>query len=67
MSFDLQHIFESKRAHRRNLAALPVAEKLRMLDAMRERELDIRGRGTPMDAESSVVREDSPPYRIRKI
>lgn len=44
MSFDLEKIIESKRALRRKLAALPVAEKLRMLDALRERELAIRGR-----------------------
>ena len=44
MSFDLQEILESKRALRRNLAARPIAEKLRMLDALRERELAIRGR-----------------------
>jgi hypothetical protein len=43
MSFDLQKILESKRALRRQLAARPVAEKLRMLDALRERELAIRG------------------------
>ena len=42
MSFDLQKILESKRALRRNLAARPVAEKLRMLNALRERELAIR-------------------------
>ena len=45
MSFDPQKILESKRALRRNLAARPVAEKLRLLDALRERELAIRGRG----------------------
>jgi hypothetical protein len=33
MSFDLQKILESKRAFRRDLAARPIAEKLRMLDA----------------------------------
>ena len=44
MSFDLQKILESKRAFRRDLAARPIGEKLRMLDAMRERELAIRGR-----------------------
>ena len=44
MSFNLQKILESKRALRRELAARPVAEKLRMLDALRERELAIRGR-----------------------
>lgn len=42
MSFDLQRILESKRALRRELAARPVAEKLRMLDALRERALAIR-------------------------
>jgi hypothetical protein len=42
MSFDLQKILESKRTLRRSLAARPVAEKLRMLDALREREVAIR-------------------------
>jgi hypothetical protein len=60
MSFDLQRIIESKRALRRKLAALPVAEKLRMLDALRERELAIRGRVVHSDA--SIVREDPAPY-----
>ena len=36
MSLDLRKILESKRALRRDLAARPIAEKLRMLDAMRE-------------------------------
>ena len=31
---------------RQKLAALPIAEKLRMLDAMREREVAIRPRGS---------------------
>ncbi len=65
-SCDLQHIFESKHAHRRNLAALAVAEKMRMLEAMRERELEICGRGNPVDADSNIVREDTAPYRISK-
>jgi hypothetical protein len=43
MSHDLQKIIESKRALRCNLAARPVAEKLRTLDTLRERELAIRG------------------------
>jgi hypothetical protein len=42
MTTDLHKILESKRSFRRELAARPVAEKLRMLDAMRERELAIR-------------------------
>jgi len=35
----LEKILESKRALRRSLAARPIAEKLRMLEAMRERHL----------------------------
>ena len=49
MSFDLEKILESKRALRRQLAARPVAEKLRMLDALRERELAIRASTAPRD------------------
>jgi len=39
MTSPLQKILESKRALRRELASRPVAEKLRMLEVMREREL----------------------------
>ena len=42
MKFDLQKILESKAAHRRKLARLPIGEKLRLLDAMRERAIVIR-------------------------
>jgi hypothetical protein len=41
MTVDLRKILESKRALRRELVARPVAEKLRLLEAMRERELAI--------------------------
>jgi hypothetical protein len=61
MSLDLQKILESKRALRRSLAARPVAEKLRMLDALRERELAIRGRKVPADA--SALHEEPAPCR----
>lgn len=63
MSFDLQKILASKRALRRNLSARPVAEKLRLLDALRERELAIRGRAVRSD--SSVVREEPASCWIR--
>ena len=43
MTIDLTKILESKRALRREQMALPVAEKLRMLEAMRERGTVIRG------------------------
>ena len=42
MTFDLARIIESKRALRSRLAQLPIGEKLRMLDALRERTLAIR-------------------------
>lgn len=46
MTVSLQKVLESKRALRRELAARPIAEKLQMLEAMRERQLAIR---TPSD------------------
>ena len=46
MSFDLTNILQSKRAMRHHLATRPVAEKLRMLDSLRERALAIRGHTT---------------------
>lgn len=42
MTSNLKKILTSKRAVRRQLATRPIAEKLRLLDAMRERELAIR-------------------------
>lgn len=42
MTFDLQRILESKRALRRSLAQRPVAEKLALLDGLRERTRSIR-------------------------
>ena len=45
----LEKILESKRALRRELAAKPVAEKLRMLDRMREREVALRSSLTPAE------------------
>jgi hypothetical protein len=61
MSFDWQTILESKRALRQHLATRPVAEKLRMLDAMRERELAIRGSNAPSDSPSGILPEESAP------
>ena len=45
MTFDPAKILESKRALRRDLATRPIAEKLALLDALRERELAIRPAG----------------------
>ncbi len=63
MSYAMQKIIESKLALRRQLAARPVAEKLRMLDALRERELAIRGRALHPD--SSSLREEPVHFRTK--
>jgi hypothetical protein len=59
MSFDLQKMLESKRAYRQQLAARPIGEKLRILDALRERTLAIRGNSR--DSETLMVREEPGP------
>lgn len=41
MTFNLQKVLESKRSFRRELAVLPIEEKLQLLDALRERQLAI--------------------------
>lgn len=42
MTFDLAKILESKRQFQKRLAALPIEEKLALLDALHERALVIR-------------------------
>lgn len=42
MTFDLKRIEASNKAYRLKLAALPSAEKLRILDRMRDRDLALR-------------------------
>jgi len=63
MSFDLEKIFASKRALRSDLAARPIAEKLRMLDALRERALTLRPPVTSGAADA--LRETPAPYRTK--
>ena len=55
---NLEDIAKSKRAFRQRLARVPIAEKLRMLDARRERILSIRATPSP-----PLIHEDSPRYR----
>jgi len=42
MSFDWRKVRESKRALRLRLAALPIAEKLKMLEELRNRAMQIK-------------------------
>lgn len=63
MTFDLTKILNSKRKFRGELAARPIAEKLAMLDALRERELAIRQSGQRATG-SRALHEEPAPYRI---
>jgi hypothetical protein len=61
MSFNFDKVFESKRVFHQKLATRPIAEKLALLDVLRERQLAIRGsadRAKP----SSALHEGPPPY-----
>ena len=64
MTFELAKILHSKREFRKCLAARPIAEKLAMLDALRERTLAIRP-ARPA-SEGGVLREESPLYRVQR-
>jgi len=59
---DLRRIIEGKRAQRQRITARPVAEKLRMLDAMRERALAIRSAAPVVPESSAPVREEPASY-----
>jgi hypothetical protein len=60
MKLDLTPILESKRTLRRRAAARPISEKLRMLDALRERTLTLRRASNSHRAKKPVVRETPP-------
>jgi len=69
MTFDLQKIIESKNALRHELAALPIAEKLRMLDALRERAIAIHGESARFHVrrdESSSLKESPEAYTVER-
>ena len=63
MTSNLTRILNSKRKFRSELAARPVAEKLAILDALRERELAIRQSGKHATGSDSL-HEEPAPYRI---
>lgn len=61
MTFDLPQILASKRVFRHTLASRDITEKLRMLDALRERALTLRAARFAA-SDSTVAREDPPSY-----
>ena len=62
-NFDFERISESKRALRRRLATAPIIEKLRMLDALHERAVAIRG---ARFREATAVQEEPGRYGNRE-
>lgn len=60
MTFDLARIMQSKRQYRQRLAAMPIEEKLAMLDALRARTIALRGQRPP-----TSLREEPPVFRTR--
>ena len=58
-TFDFDRLWRSKRALRERLPGRPVAEKLRLLDAMYESALSIRSANR---RQVNVVREQPPDY-----
>ncbi len=62
-TYDFKRIWESKRALRQRLTTAPIIEKLRMLDALRERAAAIRG---AKFREATAVQEKPGRYGDRK-
>ena len=62
MKFDIDEMLRSKQALRQRLTSLPIAEKLRMLDALRERALVLRQAGNS----NSVAREEASSYKAER-
>jgi hypothetical protein len=65
VSFDLQRLIESKRAYRQHLRRLPIGEKLRLLDVMRERELALRARRGSNSTGDNTVSESATSYHLK--
>ena len=63
MSFDLKRVLDGKRAYRRKLRALPVVEKLRLLDELRARSVTLSQASVPPAHEPGMVKEGPTPYR----
>ena len=62
-NFDFERIWKSKRALRERLATAPIVEKLRLLDALHERSVAIRGARV---REATAVQEKPGRYGDRK-
>jgi hypothetical protein len=65
MTFDLEKILQSKREYRDHLRSLPIAQKLAMLDALRERTLAIHSARSSSTGGHHPLKETPLPYRTR--
>jgi hypothetical protein len=65
MTFDIEKILAGKRTFRRTLAARDIGEKLRMLDALRERAVALRA-AKPASPNSPTLEEKPKPYIFRR-
>ena len=63
MTFNMQSVVRSKDAKRRELAALPIEEKLRMLDVLRERTLALQS-ASPASKRVPVARFAAAPAAL---
>jgi hypothetical protein len=64
MTYDHERMLESKRVQRERMAALPIGDKLRVLDALRERSVAIRRTKLSSCPPEAVLREEPVLYRI---
>jgi hypothetical protein len=56
MTFEMQEILRSKRSLRERLTSLPIGEKLRMLDLLRDRCMEIAAVRARLRAERAAAR-----------
>lgn len=61
MTFELREILQSKRALRQRLAALPLGDKFRMLDVLRERSLALGANRRSVAGHSDDLNPRVPP------
>lgn len=65
MNFDFRQILEEKKKFRAELASRDILEKLRMLDAMRQRSILLRSHQSG-SSNSNLIRESSPEYPSKR-
>ncbi len=65
MTLKMDDILRSKSQYRRQLAAQPVADKLRLLDQLRQRSLDIAAARKPARCTPPELKANSDEMKVR--